>query len=75
MAPPEIVYFEARGRAEPVRLCYALKGIEWTESRPVAMHTVRAPHPSFAPSGTSPPARLDGGAVESAREPDSGGRA
>ena len=50
MAPPEIVYFEARGRAEPVRLCYALKGIEWTESRPVAMHTVRngAPHPTLA---------------------------
>ena len=70
MAPPEIVYFEARGRAEPVRLCYALKGIEWTESRPVAMHTVRAPHPSFAPSGTR-----RGRAVESAREPDSGGRA
>ena len=48
MAPPEIVYFEARGRAEPVRLCYALKGIEWTESRPVAMHTVH-------PTPLSPP--------------------
>ena len=74
MAPPEIVYFEARGRAEPVRLCYALKGIEWTESRPVAMHTVRAPHPSFAPAGLRPQ-RDSTGAVESAREPDSGGRA
>ena len=49
MAPPEIVYFEARGRAEPVRLCYALKGIEWTESRPVAMHTVRTPRHSRPP--------------------------
>ena len=49
MAPPEIVYFEARGRAEPVRLCYALKGIEWTESRPVAMHTVTHPTPLSPP--------------------------
>ena len=51
MAPPEIVYFEARGRAEPVRLCYALKGIEWTESRPVAMHTV----PPHTPLSSPPP--------------------
>jgi glutathione S-transferase len=28
---PLIQYFPSRGRAEPVRLCYALKGVGWSE--------------------------------------------
>ena len=44
---PEITYFDARGRAEPVRLCYALKGVQWTESRPdrKVMHTDKETYP------------------------------
>jgi hypothetical protein len=44
---PEITYFDARGRAEPLRLCYALKGVQWTESRPDrnVMHTDKATYP------------------------------
>ena len=28
---PTIQYFASRGRAEPVRLCYSLKGVAWKE--------------------------------------------
>eukprot|EP01048_Picozoa_sp_COSAG05_P001111 COSAG05_NODE_35_length_27765_cov_221.324719_17_plen_222_part_00 len=28
---PTLQYFNSRGRAEPVRLCYALKGVSWSE--------------------------------------------
>jgi hypothetical protein len=28
---PVLQYFPARGRAEPVRLCYVIKGVEWSE--------------------------------------------
>lgn len=42
---PVLTYFDARGRAEPVRLCYALKGVAWTESRPENMHTDKETYP------------------------------
>eukprot|EP01043_Picozoa_sp_COSAG02_P002178 COSAG02_NODE_49_length_45106_cov_298.436177_35_plen_67_part_00 len=44
---PEITYFDARGRAEPIRLCYALKGVQWTEIRPDrhVMHTDKETYP------------------------------
>ena len=47
MSKPELTYFVARGRAEPVRMCYSLKGVEWDEKQPdrKVMHTDKETYP------------------------------